>query len=427
MSGVGRFTPPSSVYRVGKLTMETLRDKVVLEHMRDDGEGFVVAEGEEEVQTNLPSMPRKLFITDDGLLFAYSTYQTGYLHTLDYGYGFYSDARVANVFHLPLSTGGTARIFVSRDNVVQMSGSSATTVGVDKGGTCAVWHADRLFTGKNSRICYSKERNPLVWTESRFEGGSMQLPDGVGKVHTLVSHKGFLWAFCQRGIVKMNTFGDALSFCQSVLPYAGGNMVEYSAALCENQFVFLTQTSLVIFDGNKYEEYDGLPLEEIDFTQEVQSGCFKGEYFVVAVSKTAQPCVYLFHPKKRRHRELKIGAISLVAGQEGYFLRDDKLYRLTPKGFSYMGNVLSTVKIPPTAMGMKGGKKRAHTLQIVGEGSFYATVSGEKGSISRAVSANEPKRIAQSVYGEKFSFEIIALNQTSQIQEVILSCEEVEE
>ncbi len=279
------------------------------------------------------------------------------------------------------------------------------------GGTCAAMHHGRLFSADGLRLRFSAPFSEEGLTQSDRDpdkAAYIDLDEGKGKIVAVVSFRDKLYLFRERGIVKMRAEGEALDFCLTEMPFAGGKIIEGSVAACGEEICYMTADGLFAFDGNSCS-FLGYR-NEIDFTAAVTGFGFRGKYAAAVTLKMGQKGLYVYDFLQKKGRFLLENGLVSAAGEN--FLIGSTVYRFTENGGLPFGRDCSLeLTLPSSPSGALAW------VRVEGYGSFALMTNAKAGKTFTAKSGEKVKICAQSRSAETMlslvskdpSFRIIAV------------------
>lgn len=384
-------------------------------HMREDGDGLVVAEGE-AVDFTLPAVgtrPRptgiaavadRVFAFDPSLQYVYLMKKDKSGHEYIYA-NTYEPYRI---LHYNNSAGNDEFYCVTEKNVLQFLSSNTITVAQNKGGACAAVFHDRLFTANGSRVFYSAPLNLRSWTETRYGAGRLELvSEGAGEILDMQPLKDNLYLMRRHGITCLRALGDELNFKAVHLPMKRGGLVKRSVALCGERIAYFTDCGLYLFNGASSVLAENSRFGEIDFSKPVKAVSFHGRYYALVTRFAGGSAIYCYDPETCEGHFIENGASDIAAGDELYFTRGILAYRLTERGVSQ--NFTPCLTAENVAFGL-GGEKTLKAVAIEGEGAFRIDVSSNRGTRTVRGKANGALKLRSPLRGSKFDLRISVEN-----------------
>ncbi len=380
-------------------------------HMREDGGGLVVAEGE-AVDFTLPvagsrprptgvaAVPGRVFGFDPEMKYLYSMKadKSGYENIYSKTFEPY---RVLHYFN---KSGNEEFYCVTSEHVLQLNGNATATVGTNKGGVCAAIFHDRLFTAKKSRVSYSGPLAMQNWTEARFGAGYLEtVSDEAGEILGMQPYKDKLYLFRRHGISCLRALGDELNFKVVHMPMKCGALVENSVAPCGENVGYFTDGGFYLFNGASSALAEHSRFGEIDFTKPVKAVSHCGRYYALVTNADGERVIYCYNPEQREGHFIVNGAADVAAGDELYFTRGIYAYRLTKRGISE--NFTPYFTAEKIALG-PDGEKMLRAVLIEGEGEFRISVTSNRGTRTVSGKANEILKFRSPLRGYGFGLKI---------------------
>lgn len=130
-----------------------------------------------------------------------------------------------------------------------------TETGVGSAGRAVCFYKERLFCVLPPfTLAYSAPLDATDFAESIDDGGRIALPTEQGEIVALKAFGGYLYAFYEYGISRIEIVGSAREFVVSPLEYGGGRIFGDSVGVCSvggDKAFFLAGDGLYAFDGRK--------------------------------------------------------------------------------------------------------------------------------------------------------------------------------
>ncbi|MDE6411109.1 MAG: hypothetical protein K2L02_01035 [Clostridia bacterium] len=374
-------------------------------HLREDGDGLVVAEGEEQyfklplAATGIAAVPGKIFGHDPQLKKLYlmkpdlSAHEVSYSSTPE-------PYRVLRVF----STKGAMELYgVTKTEVLCYKGNTTNHVGSNKGGYGAFFR-ERLFTASGTRVYYSVPFNAQSWTEKRYGGGYLDFnSDELGDILGMQSYKDKLYLFRKQGITSLRVLGDELNFRAVHMPMKCGRLIENTVALCGEKVGYFTDRGFYLFNGAVSELAQDSRFDEIDFTKFYKVTSYCGRYYALVTKKQGGASIYCYDPEQKEAHFIENGAVDIASGDELYFTKGGYAYRVTERGVSE--NFTPYFTAEKIAFGI-GNEKMLRSIAIDGEGTFTIEISSNRGKCTVKGSANKILKLRSPVLGNGFDIKI---------------------
>ncbi len=268
-------------------------------------------------------------------------------------------------------TGGTNRVAYLTDSGVSLLGSGFTPA-------AGVLHRERLFVVSDYRVYYSPALKRDFFSNSAHDpelAGELEVLPGEGKLLSIVSFRDRLYAFRERGLLRLRADGEALNFKAEELPYNCGTLIAGTLALCGDRVVFFTERGLFLFDGNDFTRVEDGALSEIDFSAKKvpEVGYCRGCYSLLVTLKSGETAIFLYDLLEQRASFVLGAPVSFAAGENGFFsLSNRSVYAFTDRGLPASGEPISLL------LGFSAGEKRAlDGVTMRGTGNFTLRV-GER-------------------------------------------------
>ena len=310
---------------------------------------------------------------------------------------------------------GTKKVYAVTDDDIYCLTSGASLTAKGKGGvSCAVF-AERVFTAKGSRVSYSGPLAPDDWQERRYGAGYLELPHTAGDIYAIEPYKERLYLFRKNGITVLRVLGDELNFKATYLPLKQGSLLQGSVAKCGEGIGYFTDRGFYVFNGATSELRLSRSRWDIDTAQPVKAVSCRGRYYALVKRTAGETAVFSYDPDEREGYLIGNSAEDLAAGDEVYFLRGNKVYRMTERGISYGKEAWFT--LDGVAFNA-GGEKTLYALALDGAGSFKVVVSSARGTRTATVQAGKPHRLRSPIRGSGFQVSVYALSSDACIRSI---------
>ena len=419
------FEVPAEQAKLLHLSVEELQKNYSLRtyHLREDGNGLVVAEGEEFVY----DYPQEYtdFAASPDYIFGYDP-SSRWLCRLDTGIknGRFDGAPFTFLNYYNRS-GNLQRFCITAKEVTTFEASYTTFVGTDKGGVSAALFRERLFTAKGMRLNYSKALEPNYWAMERYGAGYIQLDtDGAGEILALIPYKDKLCLMRRNGISFLRALGDELNFKISHLPVKCGALLDNGAAICGEGIGYFTDSGFYLFNGAASVLAENSRFDEIDLSEGVKARSFRGKYYALVTKKSGGRAIYCYDPIWRQAHFIENGAEQFDCGDMLYFLRDYKVYRISEKGTCQNFTPYLTAE----HVGLTAGKeKMLRRLCIEGEGSFSVSIRSNRGTRTVIGNAQEILKLRSPLRGYDFQITISATGNAEEMRFKALQLQFTEE
>lgn len=294
---------------------------------------------------------------------------------------------------------------------------------VMNGAACGCVRGERLFFASGSKLCWTKPLSPLETDIALRGAGEVELPSPLGDIHTLVSFDDRLYAFRERGVARITTPGDELSYRAEELPYAGGKIGKGTVRPCGGEVLFLAENGLYCLGEGKCVRLSGCGDAFADLTEAVTATA-GGKYYA-AVRAMDERCIWCVEPARRSGHLIRMRAEQLAGGEKLLFAEEGKLYSLTERGLPAMRRRECVLKTESVFLGLAPRNKFLDGIMIEGEGNFRVEAKGEYG-MKRAVygRAGEMLRFPLPVRGRGFSLDVRTIEENACIRTVVFDFRE---
>lgn len=136
-------------------------------------------------------------------------------------------------------------------------------------------------------ICFSEDLDPSSWSMSSGDIMELHFADNLGKVLKLVSLDNYVFAFRERGIVKVYTKSNGELISSKVISFSG-NIYEKTICVCEDAVVFATSCGIYKFDGlNIKKIYKNFFVRTNQFDT-FEAVCKDTDYYLFASAQSSQ-------------------------------------------------------------------------------------------------------------------------------------------
>ncbi len=345
----------------------------------------------------LPAGTERLFSTEDGALFSWDGSS---LHRGDAQWQLSSPP--LDVLSFPGEEGRGYFVLLA-EGLYSLGEEGAEAVAEAPAGTCMAVHGERLFLASGETLSYSAPLAPDDWAQSADGAGSIDLPSAGGAIGRLISHRGRLFLFRERGITALTAPGDFLGFRAEEIAFACGKLIPSSAAACGSRAVFCTENGVFSLRGDAVSPVEGCGAEYIDWSKGATAVSAGEQYYAAVTLKSGERCI--LSVEDTGAAILRLGADSLAGGKELQILLDGKLYALDKEG---AGDREMLVEFPLSDGGLSE-VRYLDAVRVEGEGHFRIEVRAERG-LPRFVRgrAGEEMRLMPPLKGSAFAFRVKA-------------------
>ena len=412
---------PASRLRAGS----SVRD-VFLVHMRETERGFECAEGIFPIKMPFTEVPFKLYVVENGLLSANHVPQRG-------GDCLYSVLTSRNFYGLTLTVMPSAVVpadmvidTVRKDvwNVVfpgctlYYNGSTGQMLDYSQstGGIYGLQYAGRVFVIREDEIIYTRTyglRNWNIETNTEVQtSGKLTVPADCGDLVTGIVYRDDAYFFAQYGVWKLHMGGKVLNTKTMLYPHGCGEVVKNSCQIVDGHIYFLTTKGLWRFDGNNFEHVPSPCFALADFSAEVESGVFDGQYCAHVALRDGNRRVVAYDPYYDRDRFLGAEFVSFGAKDKAYVIRDDLIFELKGRGLLPGGDPCSLL----CTLVLGGNDPCTEWVRIEGEGEFTVEASTKEGGAAFAKGgAGEKLYLSRALRGGSVSLNISTFTETFRI------------
>ena len=396
-------------------------------NLREDGNGFVAAEGTEFV-ADAPEGTEEIYAALDKCF----AYVNGEMYTI-------ADGKIAGkstVRSLPNELGhyfghatGSKIGIVTDTRFLNFTHNGSTLYGGSIGGSSFTVINDRIFSINGLQLQYSD------WFDNMEDfglykstaSGIIDLPDFAGKGLKLVGRNGFAYLILEHDIWKLELLSDPLNFKIKEYQFSLDTVHEKSVADCGSHIYFCTTRGLVSFDGSKCKPVECDLIKSVDFLQPVYACRAEGRYYASVAFKGKGRGMLVYDDLTKRAYRLDISTTHFNAWHKLHYLTaQGKIYRFTgkngfPAGSSVGCGILETGKFRP----FEKGRFVLHAITVEGVGHYVINATAEVGGGVEGMAGNRlifkvPPR------GETLSLRIDATSPGTRLEAITLEFREVE-
>ena len=374
-------------------------------HLREVGDGLVAAEGEEEF-FKLPQSSTGIAVAG-GKIFAHEPARKR-LHAMNADFS--APEVTYNLTFEPyrlfcfFDKEGVAQYYgVMRQHIYNCIGNSTVRVGEGKGG-CGALFRERIFTASGNRVYYCKTFDGSDWSEARYGGGYLELPaEELGDILAMQPYKDKLYLFRKHGITSLRVLGDEINFKAVHMPMKCGKLIANTVALCGENVGYFTDTGFHLFNGAVSTCVPHSRFDEIELTKFIKAVSYCGKYYAFVRRKEGGTAIYCYDPEQGEAHFIENGAADIASGDELYFTRGGYAYKMTEKGIPQ--NFTPYFTAEKIAFGISG-EKMLRSIAVEGEGTFYITVTSNRGTRTVRGTANEALKLRSPLRGNGFAVRI---------------------
>lgn len=400
---VGDLKAPAEKTTLLRLSVKELQENYRRRtfHMREGGDGLVLAEGEEKAfdlignATSIFVAGGQKYCYDPAIKRLYAMFTGVYFDNVSGNFYLLSYLNKTNKSDVYMFAPPKI-IFVDKYGMTQCSTTS--------GGECAAVYHDRIFTARNNRLYYNKAFYGAEWKDERYKGGYIDLDYGeAGNIRGLRAYKDKLYIMHERGISVLRALGDELNFKLNYLPMKCGSAIPNTFAACGESLAYFTDRGLYLFNGATSVRAENALVDEIDLGSPFKTFSHAGNYYSLLYKKSGERAIYCYDPEYREAHFIENGAADIAADDHIYFLRGSTAYKLTSKGNPL--NVTAYMTAEKVALSIEG-EKTLRALVIEGAGRFSVTVRTSRGARTVRGNAGEILKLRSALRGNGFDLKI---------------------
>ncbi len=149
-------------------------------------------------------------------------------------------------------------------------------------------HDERMFAtgaGEGKSLWFSDDFDPTNWSISLTEAGFISFAGDQGKLLKAVSFLGYVYVFCEYGIIRVIATGDQQDFSVDNLYGKQGKIYGETVVSCGDFIIMLTSTGFYSFNGltasKILSEYDDIILSADNHTAK---GVFDGRKVYISLN-----------------------------------------------------------------------------------------------------------------------------------------------
>ncbi len=362
---------------------------LTLNHLRAEGNAFVLAEGaEKEFTTDYNA--QILIATQTRLVTIFTTINRVRL-LQDNRQWIIPDIIEAEDYVLQT---GTRILYMLSPNSLYFDENATLNNYVKKpGGYSMAVHKDRIFfAGTDGKLYWS-----FVYPDRGFratgtqESGAVDLIDGsLGKVVRLLSLGGNLLLFRERGVERLEGTADPLTFRLVKTDVEYRAVHPKSVARCGGKAWFFTDGGLYVTDGFSAERILNAAEGEIDLSATVHGSSYGGEYYASVARRGGQRQVYCYDAVYGCGRFIGLASNSLACLHGVYRLFGSGVDKLCGSALPEVGEVSAKFEYDLTDIADGAGYLEA--VEVEGRGMFEAEVTAN--GVTRRAKGEAGKRLA---------------------------------
>lgn len=425
------YSPPRRVRSALSLPHSRLRAgsgvrDVYLVHMRETERGFVCAEGLSPVEMPFTEVPFKLYVVENGVLTVNHVPRRNgdCLFSLFSARNFYG----YTLAHLPCSVTPSdmeidnvrkdAWNVVFPDRTLFMNGGNGQMLDYSQGtgGVYGLQYAGRFFVIRSDTIIYTMIYGMKNWNiagnTDPQASGTLTVPANCGDLLTGIVYGDDAYFFAQYGVWKLHMGGKVLNTKTMLYPHGSGEVIVGSLQVVDGHIYFLTTKGLWRFDGSRFEKVPSPCFELADFSAEVESGVFDGQYFAHVALRDGNRRVVAYDPYYERDRFLAAEFASFGAKHKAYVIHSDAIFELKDRGLPPDGDPCSLL----LTLALDGNDPSTEWVRIEGEGEFTVEASTqEDGAAFAKGRAGEKLYLSRALRGGAVSLNISTFTETFRI------------
>lgn len=287
--------------------------------------------------------------------------------------------------------------------------------------TSLAMHNERMFVtigGRKNAVWFSDDLDPTNWNPELDEGGFIELEGEHGRLNKAVAFGGYVYVFCDYGIVRLSAYGAQSDFSVTNLFVSSGKIYADTVCVCGDRILFLASDGIYSFDGltatKILRHLDGL----ISGGAQPLGSYSAGKYYIACASENSKVNDLLIVTDPRTKavsvaKGMNISAFSAIVEKSG-----EILLVATPEQFlgtvnanaKYFGRNLKKVwRSGMTDCGYPDRRKLVSEVYLDTEYDCTVTVSTEKKSKSfKFAGKPEVQKKRVNIVGTKVRVEITA-------------------
>jgi hypothetical protein len=298
------------------------------------------------------------------------------------------------------------------------------TLWLEQAVTDACFFKERLFICNGKAIKYSSPNDYENLTESVDDGGTIKFVSerGDALAFAVVGEK--VYAFFEKGVLKLDLNGAGRDFVATAEPYGGGKIVKGSICVCADKVCFLAYDGVYAFDGNKFRRFGGKSAVNINVkTSYCRSAYEFGRYYLTFDDvKGVRRTIYFDLGDEDNCGEVfAMSALVNCNGRtlcikDGYIccLDEDGLLPINDKYLYKVENADFSVS----------GEKFLRAIELRGRGSCTVKTKGRNGEKRWTIEINGQEKMLVGLKGEFFTLEI-ELKKGCVIEELVVELERI--
>lgn len=390
---------------------------LTLNHLRAEGNAFVLAEGAESAYTT-DANAHVLMATQTRLLTFYKTInRIRFLQ--ENRQWIIPDVTETEDYVLP---NGTRILYMLSPNYLYFDENATLNNYVKKpGGYSMAVHKDRVFfAGTDGKLYWS-----FAYPDRGFrstgtqESGAVDLIDeSLGKVVRLLSLGENLILFHERGVQRLEGTADPLTFRLVKTGVEYQTIHGKSAARCGGKIWFFTDNGLYVTDGFTAERIRNAAEGEIDLDEYVHGSSYGGEYYASVARRDGQRQIYCYDRVYGCGRFIGLASVSLACLHGVYRLQGSYVDKLCGSALPEVGAVSAKFEYDLTDIADGAGYLEA--IEVEGRGMYEAVVTAN--GVTRRAQGEAGKRLALNgaLRANRVSIEIKPLGTSFALNGIVL-------
>ncbi len=235
------------------------------------------------------------------------------------------------VYSYFLADGTQRTVCLTESAVYKLDVERANALTGSFGGTCAVFHNERLFIADGVHLHYSSSRDP-----DRLDGedaGTISLSGMGGNILGVFSMKRMLFVVCENAIYRIRADASDLNFKVDPLVHSTGFIKAGSVQCTGKDIVFYADKGVIVFNGAS-ERIAFAPDSAVTFRETTQSCVSAGKYYALTTHASYGNTIMVFDPDTGERYFVCTNAVFLAAsGDHVAYIVSNRLMYMTPLGF----------------------------------------------------------------------------------------------
>lgn len=297
-------------------------------------------------------------------------------------------------------------------------------------------HNERLFAttgGDETQLWFSKTFDPTNWNVNLDEAGFIDFRTKAGRLIKALSFDGYLYAFANYGIYRINAYNDQLEMSAESLYVNSGRIYRNSITECGRYVIYLAEDGFYRFNGsNSYRIMDGLDkyIRGVD-NESVSSVYHNGKLYVSINLKISGElvkttvCYDVYTQEFYLSKGLNVYDLEKIDGDEFSFLA------ALSEGYSEIGTLSddgAKFGIPLTKIWKSNksdygvyGEKTLSYLSLYTRSDITVTVKSERSEKTVKIKGSSSRRkILVGVRGNTFTITIKSKSKNAEVSKVLL-------